>query len=37
LASDPQKVIISGRVMNALLQNMPDAGWGFITEELETR
>ena len=37
LASNPEKLIISGRVMIALLQNMPEDGWGFTTEELETR
>ena len=37
LASNPEKLIISGRVMSALLQNMPEDGWGFTTEELETR
>ncbi len=36
LATNPEKLIISGRVMNALLQHVPEAGWGFVTEELET-
>jgi len=37
LASNPEKLIISGRVMGALLEHTPEEGWGFIAEELETR
>lgn len=37
LASNPEKLIVSGRVMGALLEYTPEEGWGFIAEELETR